>query len=136
MQMLKYSNHTDKLCHGFPRPPSGLLIHKENSEDHTVIFIASIITVEGSKGKGTWGKVQKNSTQAFKTLSNGATQTHLIPPGMSCDNTSECWLQRSSLEIQRPVFYWWLVTGTLRVVQTKIPDSQKESRCSSLTIFV
>lgn len=57
MQMLKYSNHTDKLCHGFPRPRSGLLIPKENSQDYTVIFIARIITAEGYRTKAAKGEV-------------------------------------------------------------------------------
>lgn len=52
--MLKHSNHTDKLCHGFPRPShSGLMIHKKT---HSQLWF---ITAEGYKAKEAKGKVHE-----------------------------------------------------------------------------
>lgn len=61
----------------------------------------------------------------------------LILPATSCNSTCETPSTRKACQrLSACGFYWELVTkGSLCLAHTKIPDSQKESRCSGETIL-
>lgn len=83
MQMLKHSNHTDKLCRGFPRPPhSSLMIPKTDSQIWFIIAEGYIFWQRDTKQRQQKEMCMRQSPEETRhklsrALSNAITQDPL-----------------------------------------------------------
>lgn len=124
-----------QLCHGSLSPPPVWWLTRETQRTQDIIVLRAMIyyaqqnQTEISKGKSTWGKVQrKPDTSYWESSPKESHRICLIPP----TSYDRCEMVSTREAHQRLGARFSLQAGhlgTLCFLYTKISNSQKGSRC-------
>lgn len=101
-----------------------------------IYYSKKIYTTKSAKEKGTWSEVRGKPGISFQgSWPSGVTPQVPHSPEMGCNNVYEI-VQPGKLRDSVPrVFTGGCQVGSLCLVHTEIPDTQKGSRCSAKTIL-
>lgn len=133
-------NPASLLCWGSPRPPQAQWFTRkiQHNSTHGYDLLQEKERAQNQRRERHVGRSQEETRRKLPwVLSQWSHTDVLVPPAMSHDSTRDMLPTREAREkLSAQGFFGGLSTGSLCLALTKIPDSRKESRCSSYTLFI